>query len=118
MSLVPTAVLYSSPNVPLWYGLGSNVLTAYNSSNLSWQPYSGTQGLTGAYIATVTNSNLTYGISSNSVVIANVKTGLSNDTANCWLISCVPNANVVSFIVASNPVAPSNFTIAWAVAAY
>jgi hypothetical protein len=117
MSLVPTSTLYSSPGVPLWDGVGTNVLTAYNSSNLSWVSYSGTQGLSNAYIATISNSN-TQGLLASSVVIANVRSGLSNDSANCWLIATVPNPNVVSFIVASNPVAPTNFTISWAVAAY
>jgi len=114
MSIVPTSVLYSSPGVPLWQQEGS----AVNSSNLSWVAYSGTQGLSNAYIATLSNS-YTQGLTTSSVVSGNIKSGLSNDAYNCWLIAsgCF-SSNTVSFIVASNPTAPTAFTVSWAVFAY
>ena len=114
MSIVPTSVLYSSPGVPLW----SDGVSAVNSSNLSWVAYSGTQGLSNAYVATLSNS-YTQGLTTTSVVLANVKSGLSNDAANSWLVaSGCYGSNTVSFIVASNPTAPTQFTIGWAVAQY
>jgi hypothetical protein len=112
MSLVPTSVLYSSPGVPLWNDAGS----AFNSSNLSWTAFSG-QGLTGAYVGTVSNA-YTSGITSNSVILANIRFGLSNDPSASWHISTVPSANAISFVVAAQPTAPTQFTISWAVAQY
>jgi pheromone shutdown protein TraB len=114
MSLVPTSVLYSSPGVPLW----QDAAAAVNSSNLSWVAYSGTQGLSNAYIATLSNS-YTQGLTTTSVILANVKSGLSNDAANSWLVAsgCFAS-NTVSFIAAAQPTAPTAFTVSWAVASY
>ena len=114
MSIVPTGVLYSSPGVPLWNDEGS----AVNSSNLTWVAYSGTQGLTGAYVATFSNAYTT-GLVPTSVVLANIKSGLSNDAASSWLVSsgCFAS-NTVSFIVAAQPTAPTAFTVSWTVAKY
>ena len=114
MSLVPTSVLYSSPGVPLWQQDGS----ALNSSNLSWVAYSGTQGLSNAYVATL-NNTYTQGLLPTSVILATVKSGLSNDAANSWLVAsgCYAS-NTVSFIVAAQPTAPTAFTVSWAVAQY
>jgi pheromone shutdown protein TraB len=113
MSLVPTSVLYSAPGVPLW----NDAAAAVNSSNLTWVAYTG-GGLTGAYVATFSNSYTT-GLKTSSVILANVKSGLSNDAANSWLVSsgCFAS-NTVSFIVAAQPTAPTAFTVSWAVASY
>jgi len=113
MSLVPTSVLYSSPGVPLW----NNETPAVNSSNLTWVAYTG-GGLSNAYVATFSNAYTT-GLTTSSVVLAYIKSGLSNDAANCWLVSsgCFAS-NTVSFIVASNPSVPASFTVSWAVASY
>ena len=114
MSLVPTSVLYSAPGVQLW----NSETPAVNSSNLSWVTYSGTQGLTGAYVASLSNSYTT-GLTPSSVILATIKSGLSNDAANSWLVAsgCFAS-NTVSFIVAANPTAPTAFTVSWAVASY
>ena len=113
MSLVPTSVLYSSPGVQLW----NSETPAVNSSNLTWVAYTG-GGLTGAYVATFSNSYTT-GLVPTSVVLATIKSGLSNDAANSWLVSsgCFAS-NTVSFIVAAQPTAPTAFTVSWAVASY
>ena len=113
MSILPTGVLYSSPGVPLWNDEGA----AVNSSNLTWVAYTG-QGLTGAYVATFSNAYTT-GLTTSSVVSGNIKSGLSNDTYNCWLIAsgCFAS-NTVSFIVAAQPTAPTAFTVSWAVFKY
>jgi hypothetical protein len=114
MSILPTGVLYSSPGVPLWNDEGS----AVNSSNLSWVAYSGTQGLSNAYVATL-NNTYTQGLTPSSVILATVKSGLSNDAAASWLIaSGCYGSNTVSFIVAAQPTAPTAFTVSWAVAKY
>ena len=114
MSILPTGVLYSSSGVPLW----NEAVSAVNSSNLSWVAYSGTQGLSNAYVATLNNS-YTQGLTTSSVVSGNIKSGLSNDAYNCWLIAsgCFAS-NTVSFIVAAQPTAPTQFTVSWAVAKY
>jgi hypothetical protein len=113
MSILPTGVLYSSPGVPLWNDEGS----AVNSSNLTWVAYTG-GGLTGAYVATFSNAYTT-GLTTSSVVLANIKSGLSNDAAASWLVSsgCFAS-NTVSFIVAAQPTAPTAFTVSWTVAKY
>ena len=113
MSILPTGVLYSSPGVPLWNDEGS----AVNSSNLTWVAYTG-GGLSNAYVATFSNA-YTVGLTPSSVVLATVKSGLSNDANNCWLVSsgCFAS-NTVSFITAAQPTAPTAFTVSWAVAKY
>lgn len=115
MSALPLST-YSAPGVNVFDYVNS--ATAYNSSNMTWVTYSN-QGLTGAYTTSISNAS-TVGILPTSVVIAMVKSGLSNDPAAAWLISagCLTGSNNVQFVVGAQPVAPSNFTVSWFVAKY
>jgi hypothetical protein len=115
MSALPLAS-YSAPGVNLFEYASNNV--AYNSSNMTWVAYSG-QGLTGAYTTSISNAS-TVGILPTSVIIADIKSGLSNDPVSAWLMSagCLTGSNNVQFVVAAQPAAPSNFTVSWLVAKY
>jgi hypothetical protein len=115
MTALPLAT-FSAPGVNLFDY--ANNATAYNTSNRTWASYSN-QGLTGAYTTTISNAD-TVGIKTTSVVLATIKSGLSNDVSDCWLMSsgCLTGSNNVQFVVAAQPVAPSNFTVSWMVAKY
>jgi hypothetical protein len=115
MSALPLAS-YSAPGVNVWDY--ANNATAYNTSNKTWVAYTG-QGFTGAYTTTISNAD-TVGILPTSVVLATIKSGLSNDPSSAWLMSsgCLSGSNNVQFVVAAQPASPSNFTISWMVAKY
>jgi hypothetical protein len=115
MTALPIAT-YSAPGVNVWDY--ANNATAYNASNLTWVSYAG-QGLSNAYTTSISNAS-TIGILPTSVVLATIKSGLSNDPSNAWLMSsgCLTGSNNVQFVVAAQPAAPSNFTVSWMVAKY
>jgi hypothetical protein len=115
MSALPLAS-YSAPGVNVWDYAANTV--AFNSSNMTWVAYSG-QGLSNAYTTSISNAS-TVGILPTSVVLATVKSGLSNDPSTAWLMSsgCLTGSNNVQFVVAAQPAAPSNFTVSWMVAKY
>ena len=122
MSLVPNPT-YSAPGVPLY--VSASALTfpvGGNSSNLTWSATTGNAFPAGSYSALIPSTgNLTplYGLTSNSVVVATVQSGSSNDVQNCWLMVSKPAPTTINgciqVVVAAQPTSGATFTITWAI---
>ena len=121
MSLVPTPT-YSAPDVPLYVSASAIQLpVGGSSSNLTFFPgFPPTypEGSYHAYVPAGGGLNALYGVNSNSVVAAELRSANAVDSVACWVVwakYATTSGGSIQVVVAAAPTEPLAVEISWSI---